>query len=429
MSTCTLQAEEPSKRKQTMRAIKPWMVCCAGSFLFFYQFIQGNMFASIADHVMRDFQIDASHLVYLSSIYYLPNVAFLLIAGVMLDRFSAKKILVYSMFFCMLATWVLAYTHSYAVAMICRFVAGTTSAFCFLAPVRLATRWFPPSKMAMVTGAIVTMAMTGGLLAQYPLTSLVLHVGWRQAVLDVAYLGLAMLLIMLWWIKDKPDGFDEPEHKTLPMLDAWKGCLHRQPICAGLYTSLMNLPIAVLGAAMGKLYIMERLHVPQGDAAFVNGMLFLGAMLGGPLIGYCSDRLGLRLLPMKFGALLALVIVLAIMYANVSLQVMTALFFLLGLITSAQVISYVLVAESASPVMIATSMSVVSILTQGGYLVYQNIFGAILVRSGNMTMVDGTPMYDLSAYQTAALILPAAFLIALGLVFVLKETFGRAQHG
>lgn len=428
MSTQCLRQASTDTTHQLKKMVQPWLVCFSASLFFFYQFVQGNMFASIADHVMRDFQIEANQLVLLSSTYYLANVVFLFVAGILLDRFSIKKILLLSMFFCMASTFILAYTEQFYVALICRFVAGVTSAFCFLAPVRLATRWFPPKRMALVTGAIVTMAMTGGLLAQYPLTKLVLHIGWRGAVLDVAWLGLAMFVMMILWIKDKPPEYEMPEHQTIPMLDAWRGCLNRQPLFAGLYTSLMNLPIAVLGAAMGKLYLMERLNVAQADASMVNGMLFLGAMLGGPMVGYFSDRLGKRLYPMKLGALVSLVIVLAILYANVSVSLMALLFFLLGFTTAAQVISYVLVAESSSPVMIATSMSVVSILTQGGYMVYQNIFGAILVRSGHMTMVDNTPVYDLASYQTAALILPAAFLISLALVFGLKETFGRPQN-
>lgn len=410
------------------KALQPWLVCLAASLFFFYQFVQGNMFASIADHVMRDFGIGANKLVYLSSAYYLANVVFLLGAGLLLDRTSIKKVLVVAMFFCMLSTFVLAYTTNFYVALLCRFVAGVTSAFCFLGPVRLATRWFPPKKMAMVTGAIVTMAMTGGLIAQYPLTALVLHIGWRGAVLDVAWLGLMMLLVMMWLIQDKPAGYEEPVHATVPMKTLWKGCFARQPILAGLYTSLMNLPIAVLGAAMGKLYLMQRLGAVQSEASMVNGMLFLGAMLGGPLIGFFSDKIGRRLFPMKLGALVSLFIVLGILYAPVSVSMMGALFFLLGFTTMAQVISYALVAESAIPIMIATLMSVVSVLTQGGYTVYQNIFSSILVKCGGMTLVEGTPVYPVASYQTAALILPAAFIISFVLVFFLKETFAKPQH-
>jgi MFS family permease len=410
-------------------AVQPWLVCFSASLFFFYQFIQGNMFASLGDHVMRDFGIQADKMIYLSSIYYFANVAFLLGAGIVLDRFSIKRTLVLSMLICVISTFFLAYAQSFYVALACRFIAGVTSAFCFLGPIRLASRWFPPKKMALITGAIVTMAMCGGLVAQYPITKLALHVGWREAVLNVAWLGVLIFAMMLWWIQERPKGHKDPVHKILPMWTTWKACLSRQPIFAGLYTSLMNLPIAVLGAAMGKLYLMQRLGATQAEASWVNGMLFFGAMLGGPLFGFFSDKLGRRLFPMKLGALFSLLTVLCILYAPVSAGLMAVLFFLLGLVTAAQVISYVLVAESSLPVMVATALSVVSLFTQGGYLVYQNIFSKILVKCGGVELIGGTPVYPLASYQTAALILPAAFLISLLLAFGLKETFAKPHHG
>lgn len=409
-------------------AVQPWLVCFSASLFFFYQFIQGNMFASLGDHVMRDFGIQADKMVYLSSIYYFANVTFLLAAGLVLDRFSIKKTLVFSMLVCVVSTFLLAYAQSFYVALTCRFIAGVTSAFCFLGPIRLATRWFPPKRMALITGAIVTMAMTGGLVAQYPLTSIALHMGWRGAVLDVAWLGVLIFVLMLWWIQERPQGHQDPVHQTLPMWTTWKACLSRQPIFAGLYTSLMNLPIAVLGAAMGKLYLIQRLNTTQAEASWVNGMLFFGAMLGGPLFGFFSDKLARRIFPMKLGALLSLSTVLCILYAPVSAGMMAILFFLLGLVTAAQVISYVLVAESSLPVIVATALSIVSLFTQGGYLVYQNIFSKILVKCGGVELIGGTPVYPLASYQTAALILPAAFLISLLLTFGLKETFAKPQH-
>lgn len=416
-----------SKNKQLCHAMQPWLVCLSASLFFFYQFVQGNMFASIADHVMGDFKIDAKALMYLSSVYYLANVVFLLVAGIVLDRFSIKKTLVVSMFFCMISTFILSNTTHFVIALACRFVAGVTSAFCFLGPVRLATRWFPPRRMAMITGVIVTMAMIGGLVAQYPLTTLVLVAGWRGAVFDVGCLGLVLLFLMMWLIQDKPLAYEEPNHQILPLKVVWSGCMQWQPWIAGLYTSLMNLPIAVLGAAMGKLYLMQRLNILQAEAALINGMLFLGAMLGGPVLGFFSDKLGRRLLPMKLGAITSLMIVLGILYAPVTPHMMGGLFFALGFTTMAQVISYALVAESTMPMMIATLMSVVSVLTQGGYAVYQNLFSMILVSRGSMEMVHGTPSYSIDAYQSAALMLPIAFFVSLLLVFLLKETFAKPK--
>lgn len=414
---------EVQGRDEMNSSFLPWIVCFAATLFFFYEFIQGNMFASIAANIMQDYQIQADKMAWLSSIYYLSNVLFLFVAGMVLDRFSIKNTLLIAMFLCVMSTFLLAHSHSFYIALFSRFITGIGSAFCFLGPVRLASHWFPPKRMALVTGAIVTMAMAGGMLAQYPLTKLVSIVGWRQAVQDVGTLGLSMLVIMFFGIKERPLVAIKKAGKTIDILSAAKKAyLNTQYIRAAFYASLMNMAIAVFGAMMGTLYLEQRLEISSEHAAMINGMLFLGAIIGSPLVGWISDKMGLRIVPMKMGVIASLVILLAILYLPVSFSWMMVLFFLLGLFTSAQVISYALVAESSSPVMTATAVSVISILTQGGYIVYQNLFSYLLTSQNEMHLINGTPVYQLGAYQYAAIILPLGLLIAFFMLLGLKET-------
>ncbi|KTD58930.1 major facilitator family transporter [Legionella sainthelensi] len=415
--------DEFQEYNEVKSSLLPWMVCFAATLFFFYEFIQGNMFASIAANIMQDYRIQADKMAWLSSIYYLSNVLFLFVAGMVLDRFSIKNTLLIAMFLCVASTFLLAYSHSFYTALFCRFITGIGSAFCFLGPVRLASHWFPPRRMALVTGAIVTMAMAGGMLAQYPLTKLVLLVGWRQAVQDVGILGFAMLIVMFFWIKERPPVAIKQKAKPIDIVSAAKKAyLNTQYLRAAFYASLMNMAIAVFGAMMGTLYLEQRLDISSAQASIINGMLFLGAIIGSPLVGWISDRIGLRIVPMKVGVITSLLTLLAVLYLPVSYSTMAFLFFLLGFFTSAQVISYALVAESSSPAMTATAVSVISILTQGGYIIYQNLFSYLLTNHSGMQIINGTPIYSLSAYQYAAIILPVGLFIAFLMLFGLNET-------
>jgi sugar phosphate permease len=283
--------------------------------------------------------------------------------------------------------------------------------------------------MALVTGAIVTMAMIGGMVAQYPLTLLVEQVGWRAAVQDIGLLGVVMLLIMYWWIQENPQAQQEQNSPALGILvAAKKAYFNPQFIRAALYTSLMNMAIAIFGAMMGTLYLQQRLHINADEASLVNSMLFIGAIFGGPMIGGLSDRLRLRIWPMKMGVLISLAILLAVLYLPVSAATMKVLFFLLGFFTMAQVISYALVAESSPAVIRATAVSVISILTQGGVFVYQNLFGHLLLSHGNAHLVNGMPVYSLADYQSAAMMLPIGLVLAFLVLFGLKETHCQQQE-
>lgn len=375
---------------------------------------------------MHDFQIKANKMSYLSSIYYLSNVLFLFVAGFVLDKCSTKKTIIIAMLVCVLSTFVLAHAHTFFIALLCRFFTGIGSAFCFLGPIRLASRWFPPRRMALVTGIIVTMAMIGGMLAQYPLTRLVAYVGWREALMQIGYMGVVILFIMYFGIIDKasepcPKTFKKTSFKTVVK----EVYLDFKTIKAALYASLMNMSIAVFGAMMGTLYLMQRLGINKESSALINSFLFIGAIVGGPVIGWFSDKMGLRLWPMKIGAIASFLLLLLILYCPVSLMGMKILFFLLGFFTAAQIISYAFVAESSAISMTASAVSVVSILVQAGYILYQNIFTILLTQHGDMQMSQGTPMYSLADYQHAALILPFGIILAFVSLMGLKETYGR----
>lgn len=407
----------------------PWFICFVASLFFFYEFIQGNMFASIADDIMRDFNIKADKMTYMSSIYYCSNVIFLFCAGIILDRFSAKKTIVIAMLLCVISTFVLAHSNSFSVALICRFVTGIGSAFCFLGPIRITSRWFPPKKMALVTGIIVTIAMSGGMLAQYPLTKLVIYIGWRNALIAIGWLGIVFLFIMYNILQEAPQSTKINQNKYGILETIKTVYTNPQTIRAALYASLMNMGIAVFGAVMGCLYLTQRLGIDKEQASIINSMLFLGTIIGGPFMGWLSDRIGLRLAPMKFGVITTFVTIILILYINVPVSMMMVLFFCLGFFSSSQVISYALVAEISPAVITASAVSIVSILTQSGYIIFQNLFSALLIHHGEMQIINNIPTYSSADFQFAASILPTGLVIAALALFGIKETYCHRTQG
>lgn len=413
----------------TKKQLMPWIVCFAASLFFFYEFIQGNMFASINTEIMQAFHTDMLGCSWMSSMYYLANVVFLFPAGIILDRYSTKKVILISLLICVGGTFLFAMSHSYYLGLFCRFITGIGSAFCFLSCFRLASRWFPPKRMALVTGLVVTLAMSGGMVAQAPLTSLVVHFGWREAIMLDGLLGLFIAAAIFIFVKDHPSDIDRmKDDSSIPNLAAFKQALKHaygngQNILAGIYTSLMNMPVAILGAFVGSVYLVQSHHYLRTEAANINSMIFFGTIVGGPLLGHISDRIGLRKAPMIICNVLSMFIVTMILYLpNVSVFQMEVLFFLLGLFSSAQVISYPLVAENNCLSMTATAVSVVSMLTQGGFILYQNLFSYLLE---HQETVIQTVMHSSRAYRHALMLIPYGFIIALLSVLMLTETYGK----
>lgn len=414
---------------------RAWVVCLSASLFFFYEFIQMNMFDAISLPLMQAFHIQATQLGQLSSFYFISNVIFLFPAGMLLDRYSTRKIILFSLSVCILGIAAFALTTSLFSACIFRFLMGIGSAFCFLSVIRLATRWFSSTRLALVTGVIVTMAMLGGMVAQTPLTLLAEVLNWRKVLLIDAAFGCLIFLIIASVVKDFPHYHLEHhrvERQQINDMGYWKSMglafLRLQNWLGGVYTCLMNLPLCLLGGIWGILYLSDAHHVPKIEATYITSMLFMGTVMGGPLVGFLSDKIGLRRLPMLVGAILSLALILAIIeIPHLSFFSLLILFLAMGLTTSSQIIGYPTVAENSIPVITAMSVSVVSITTMGGQAIFQPLFGR-LMDLHTIYFHHSMGVYVASDFHWAMLILPIGFLIALGAALCLRETYCRSRN-
>ncbi len=416
--------------------IKAWLVCFAAALFFFYEFIQMNMFNAISPYLMQSFSLDATQLGALSANYFYSNLIFLFPAGLILDRFSTRKIILTAMFICVFGTFMFALATNIYLAQLFRFLTGIGSAFCFLSCIRLASRWFPSRRMALVSGLIVTMAMIGGTVAQTPFTKLTAMLGWREAVMVDAALGVIIIGIIWTFVTDYPPGYQqkiEQDKASIAAIGFWHSLkvsyLNLQNWLCGIYTSLMNLPISLLGALWGGLYLQQVHHFSDTQASYITSMIFVGTIIGSPLAGWISDRVGLRRTPMTIGALLALGIIVLIMYLPFhSVITLMLLFFALGLVTSSQVISYPTVAENNSRLFTASSVSVVSFTTISGYAISQPLFGHLMDLHWNHLIIHRQAVYTNQDFHTAMLILPIGFIIALIATLFIRETHCQQQE-
>jgi MFS family permease len=417
------------------RGMAAWVVVLSATLYFFYEFIQMNLFASIDGQLMQAFNLNAPELGRLASMYFYANALFVFPAGVLLDRFSPKRLLLIAVVLSTLGTFAFGLATEYWVAAVSRFIVGTGAAFCFLGCIRIASRWFPPKKMAFVTGVAVTMAMVGGLVAQTPFALLTDWVGWRHAVLYDAGLGILIFFAIYYLVQDRPPNSENEvnaDMRCLQSLGFWKSIslVITNPynwLC-GLYTSLMNLPVFLLGALWGIHYLVEVHHLSVVQGSYATTLFFVGVMLGAPAFGWFSDRVGRRVMPMVVGAILSILVILVLMYVpNLTLLQLIGLFFLIGFTTSSQVLSYPVIAELNPIALTGTAISIDSVTIMLGGVVFQPLFGWFMEWNWDHKIVDGVRIYAASDFSYAMLIMPIAFVISLFITFFIKETYCKSQ--
>ncbi|MDR3478094.1 MAG: MFS transporter [Gammaproteobacteria bacterium] len=412
-----------------------WTVTLTSSLFFFYSFIQILVPNAINVQLMQTFSLDAVGLGWLVSMYFWANALFLFPAGNLLDRYSTKKLVLVAIAFCIAGTFLFAVAPTAILAAAGRFLVGLGGSFCFLSSVRLASRWFPPNRMALVTGIIVTMAMIGGFVSQSPMVFLTDWSGWRHAMLFNVALGVVIFIAIALVVQDRPPNSDEKEKADkahLQSLGFWRCMklvlLNPNNWLGGIYTSLLNLPVFLLGGLWGMRYLVQAHNLTELHASYATSAMFVGVIFGSPIFGWFSDHIGRRCMPMIFGAVTSLVVILVLMYLpNLSLTSLIALFFLMGFVTSSQVLSYPTIAELNPIALTGTAVSVASATIMFSGVIFQPFFGKMLEWNWDHTMVNNTPVYSLHDFNTAMWIMPIGFIISLIIAFMIRETYCEAQ--
>lgn len=398
--------------------LAPWLVCLGAGCFFLYEFFQLNVFDVINVALRDDFNLDATRLSWLSSAYLWANLIFLLPAGMILDRYSVKKVIMVSLSICVLGTFGFAFARHFPLAFFCHFLTGIGNAFCFLSCVILVSRWFDPRRQGLVIGLIVTMAFVGGMLAHAPFAYLVMQLGWRSAVLLDGALGVVILFALGMILQDRPKGA-KVENKAHTHTSFKTILCNQQTWLAGLYTSCLNLPIMVLCVLWGVNYLTEAHNLSVLAASEVVSLILIGSIFGCPLAGYMSDRQGKRKPLMLFCSLLSLAVVMLLVKTGpLSIAWLSLMFFLLGLFSGAQVIGYPVVAESNAAHATGTATALASMVIMGGGAVAQILFGKLL----NLHTDRISGAYTAADFDYAMWLFPVAMGIAVLAVLKMKET-------
>lgn len=375
-------------------------------------------------HVLESLHISTKHLGIISSSYFFASLLSLLPAGILLDRFSTRTLILSAMSTTVLSTYLFALAPSPSIALTARFIAGLSGAFCFISSLRLATRWFPAEKLARVTGTVVAIGMIGAIISQTPLSMMIDQIGWRKTTLTVATIGLCLIYVVYKTVKDYPTDQSYtllPNHSTNLGLNLKNTVTKAQNWLIGLYISVMNLPLFILGALWGSLYLIQTYSLSNTQAGEIISMIFLGMIIGSPFMGWLSDRLKSRKLPMMFFAIMMLLTLSSLIFiTHKNYYTLFLIFFGIGFFCSAHILGYSLIAECNSKSSTATAEGFASTLMLAGGLA-QTPFAWILHSHWSGKIINGVAVYSVSDFNRAMLILVITAAIAVAITFTLTE--------
>lgn len=160
--------------------------------------------------ISREFRLNNSQLGWIFSAFLLGYALFQVPGGIVSEKFGARRVLAFSVFWWGLFTVLTALIPPGASAglaiLICmRFLLGVGEATMYPAANRFVERWFPLQERGKANGIIFGGVGLGSGLTPPLVTAIMLRFGWRASFWFAAFLGVAAGLVWYWAARDTPE--------------------------------------------------------------------------------------------------------------------------------------------------------------------------------------------------------------------------------
>jgi len=267
--------------------------------------------AVIADDLTLEFGMGPAELGWMTSLFFLAFAAAQLPFGWALDRFGARVVTPSLMLVAVAGALVFAAGQSIGALTVGRALMGLGTAGILMGGLKALSTWFDARRFALISGALVALGSSGGLMAATPLAWLSTTFGWRIVfVFGAGALAVAAALLLAF-------GRAGPSHAadTSDANDSGGfGVIFRTPA----FWRMAGMAVATTGVvfAFQSLWAGPYLTQGVGLATLPTGNVLLafgiGASLGYLLLGAMGERIGVaRMILFAALAFIAVEIVLA----------------------------------------------------------------------------------------------------------------------
>jgi MFS family permease len=193
-----------------------------------------------------------------------------------------------------------------------------------------------------------------------------------------------------------------------------------QSILCGMIAGLLFIPTTIFDMIWGVRYLQDAHGFEYATAVLRSAAVPFGWIIGCPLLGAISDKLGRRKPVIAGGALVLLGCLVWILYGPVNVLPPYVLALTAGIASGAAMIPYTVIKEANPPEFSGTATGVINFLNFTFSALLGPVFGYLLA-----TVAGGAATFNLLHYQTAFEPLLYGVGLAVILTLLLKET-GRA---
>lgn len=403
-----------------MAAIGVWLVV---AIYYFYQYALRSAPSVMMPQLSDAFAVNALGVSAIVGMFYYGYSPFSLVAGAAIDRFGARSVIPIGAVMVGIGA-ILFSLGNVPAANVGRFMQGAGGAFALIGAVYLVNKNFPASMAASFIGATQMFGMAGGSAGQFLVGPLIDNgLPWNQFWIYAGVLGLAIGVCLLIFLPREAKAAESRGS----WLDAFKSLgkvfANPQSILCGLIAGLLMIPTTILAMTWGVRFLQEAREREYDSAVMLAATVPLGWMIGSPLLGFISDRLGRRK-PVVIVSALGLFAVLAwILFGNPDILRGPVVGLLMGIFSGAVMILYTVIKEANPPRLGGSAAGVINFINFTFSALLGPVFGARLVEEPE----KGADISALAHYQQGFWPLLAGVALALILSLFLRETGPKAS--
>lgn len=398
----------------TKTAVVAWLITAV---YYFYQYTLRSAPAVMMPELSDAFAMSATGVASMVGLFYYGYSPFSLVAGVTMDRLGPRRVVPLGAAAVGVGALLFASGNTTA-ASAGRLLQGAGGVFALVGAVYIATTNFPASRAATLIGATQMFGMAGGSAGQFAVgpviaSGLPWHAFW--AGMGVAGLAIAVALFALL-----------PAPAPAVRQDDWLKSAGRamaivfrnpQSILCGMIAGLLFIPTTIFDMIWGVRYLQDARGYEYASAVLRSAIVPFGWIIGCPLLGFISDRLGRRKPVIAAGAIVLLGSLTWILYGPADVLPPYVLGLVAGIASGAAMLPYTVIKEANPPELSGTSTGVVNFLNFTFSALLGPVFGWILV-----AVAGGATTMALEHYQTAFEPLLYGVGLAILLTLLLKET-------
>jgi MFS family permease len=389
---------------------------------YFYQYILRSAPAVMMPQLSDAFGLSTTAVASIVGLFYYGYSPFSLVAGVTMDRLGPRRVVPLGAAAVGVGALLFA-SGSTAAASAGRLLQGAGGVFALVGAAYIATTNFPASRAATLIGATQMFGMAGGSAGQFVVGPLIASgVSWSNFWIAMGFGGLA-ISVLLFFLLPESTSTDGREDWIKAAAGAL-GTVFRNPqsILCGMIAGLLFIPTTIFDMIWGVRYLQEARGFDYATAVMRSAAVPFGWIIGCPLLGLISDRLGRRKPVIIVGGFVLFACLFWILYGPADVFPPYVLGIAAGFASGAAMLPYTVIKEANPPGVSGSATGVVNFLNFTFSALLGPVFGWILLNVGG-----GAPEMTLAHYQTAFEPLLYGVGLAILLTLLLKETGPAAR--